>query len=760
MTELIVGGMTCGACAARIERRLNRLDGVTATVNYATGRAYFTSLGGRAPGELIGVIESTGYTASLPPSSQDDAGPRRARETRELGVRLAVCAPLAVAVIVLAMIPAAQFTGWQWVSLLLATPVAVWGAWPLHRAAWYGLGHAAATMDTLVSVGVAASFGWSVYALLAGGAGMSGMRMSFTFTFGAATSHTLYLEAAAGVTTAVLAGRYLEARAKDRSGAALSALAALGAKTVAVLRDGTEQRVPVAELMAGEEFVVRPGEKIAADGVVIDGSSAVDASLVTGESMPAEVGPADQVTGATVNMSGRLVVRATRVGADTLLAQIARLVSQAQGTKASAQRLADRVAAVFVPCVISLAVATLGFWSGTGLPAAAAWSAAVAVLVVACPCALGLATPTALLAAVGRGAELGILVKSAQALESARRIRGVVFDKTGTLTTGVMTIISITTADGVDEDEVLRLAGAVEDASEHPVGQAIARAAHGTLAPVTGFTVLPGAGARGTVDGRQVIVGSPRLFAELGLVVPAGLADAAAAAAAQARTVVLAGWDGTSRAVLAIADQLNPGSAAAVAQIRGLGLRPFLLTGDNERTAHAIAAQLDIPAEDVFAEISPDGKAGVIASIEAAGCPVAFVGDGVNDAPALAGASLGMAIGTGTDTAIGAADLTLIGGEPSAAADAVQLARATAAVIRANLVWACAYNVIALPAAALGYLNPLFAGVAMSASSLFVVTNSLRLRRFRPSPGVPCPSGGQRPDSAMSQERSLAEAGR
>jgi Cu+-exporting ATPase len=755
--------MTCGACAARIERRLNRLDGVTATVNYATGRAYLTSLGGREPGELIGVIESTGYAASLPPSPEDDGEPHSARETRELGVRLAVCAPLAVVVIVLAMIPASQFTGWQWVSLLLAAPVAVWGAWPLHRAAWYGLGHAAATMDTLVSVGVGASFGWSLYALLAGGAGMAGMRMSFVFTFGAATSHTLYLEAAAGVTTAVLAGRYLEARAKDQSGAAMRALTALGARTAAVLRDGAELRVPVTELMAGEEFVVRPGEKIAADGVVTDGSSAVDAALVTGESMPAEVGPGDRVTGATVNMSGRLVVRATRVGADTLLAQITRLVSQALATKASAQRLADRVAAVFVPCVISIAVATLGFWLGTGLPAAAAWSAAVAVLVVACPCALGLATPTALLAAVGRGAGLGILVKSAQALESARRVRGVVFDKTGTLTAGTMTVTAITTEAGVDEGEVLRLAGAVEDASEHPIGQAITRAAtvaHGTLPAVTGFTALPGAGVQGTVSGRQVTAGSPQLFADLGMTVPAALAAEAEAAAARARTVVLAGWGGHARAVLAIADRLKPNAAVAVARVRRLGLRPFLLTGDNEQTAQAVATQLAIPAEDVFAGVSPAGKAGVIASIQAGGCPVAFVGDGVNDAPALASASLGMAIGTGTDAAIGAADLTLTGSDPSAAADAIELARATASVIRANLVWACAYNVVALPAAALGYLNPLFAGIAMSASSLFVVTNSLRLRRYRPSTRGQEPASEHQRGGDRNPEPSLARASR
>ncbi len=770
MTELVVGGMTCGACAARIERRLNRLDGVAATVNYATGRAYVTSLGGRAPDELIGVIESAGYTAQLPSSQQDDARPRTASHTQELGVRLAVCAPLAAAVIVLAMVPAAQFTGWQWVSLLLAAPVAVWGAWPVHRAAWYGLGYAAATMDTLVSVGVAASFGWSVYALLAGGAGVSGMRMSFAFTFGAASSHTLYLEAAAGVTTAVLAGRYLEARARDRSGAALGALAALGAKTVAVLRDGIEQRIPVTGLAVGDEFVVRPGEKIASDGVVTGGSSAVDASLVTGESVPAEVGPGDQVTGATVNMSGRLVVRATRVGADTLLAQITRLVSDAQATKASAQRLADRVAAVFVPCVIALAITTLGFWSGTGLPAAAAWSAAVAVLVVACPCALGLATPTALLAAVGRGAELGILVKSARALESARRIRGVVFDKTGTLTAGAMTVAAVSTSPatgpGDDGDDgaalALVLAGAVEDASEHPIGQAIARAAAaqaGPLPPVDRFTALPGAGVQGRVGGRQVIVGSPRLFGVLGLAVPAGLATAADAAAARGRTVVLVCWDGRTRAILEIADQLKPHAATAIARIRDLGLRSYLLTGDNQQTARAVAAQLGIPAEDVFAGIGPEGKAGVIARIQASAGPVAFVGDGVNDAPALAGACLGMAIGAGTDVAIGAADLTLTGDDPSAAADAIRLARATTAVIRANLVWACAYNIVALPAAALGYLNPLFAAIAMSASSLIVVANSLRLRRYRPG-GRGEPPSVRPPGDAWQHRPSLAAVSR
>ncbi len=739
--ELVVGGMTCGSCAARIERRLNRLDGVAATVNYATGRAYFASLGGRDPGELIGVIESTGYTASRPAPPAPAGAPSADEETRALARRLAVCLPLAAAVIVLSMAPAAQFTGWQWVSLALAAPVAVWGAWPLHRAAWYGLGHGAATMDTLVSVGVGASFGWSVYALLFGGAGVTGMRMSFAFTFGQASGQTLYLEAAAGVTTAVLAGRYLEARARVRSGSALAALAALGAKTVAVLRDGVEQRVAVESLVAGDLFVVRPGEKIATDGVVAEGSSAVDASVVTGESMPSEVGPGDEVTGATVNMSGRLVVRATRVGSQTLLAQITRLVGQAQSTKASAQRLADRIAAVFVPCVIALATATLGFWLGVGLPAAAAWSAAVAVLVVACPCALGLATPTALLAAVGRGAELGILVKSAQALESAGRIRAVVLDKTGTLTTGVMTVHGVVTAGPAGsspapapaEDEVLRLAGAVEDASEHPIGQAIARFATerlGSLPPVTGFASLPGAGVRGTVDGFVVSVGSPRLFGELSLVVPPPLRAAADAAQEAGRTAVLVGWDGTAKAALVIADQLKPHADAAVAWVRDLGLRPVLLTGDNTRAALAVAAQLGIPAADVFAEVKPEGKVEVIQGLQADGVAVGFVGDGVNDAAALAQADLGMAIGAGTEAAIGAADLTLVSSDPLSIVSAIKLARATMAVIRANLAWASGYNLIAIPLAALGYLNPLFAGIAMSASSLFVVCSSLRLRRF------------------------------
>jgi len=724
--ELVITGMTCGACAARIERRLNRLDGVSATVNYATGRAYITSLGGRDATELIGVVNSTGYQADLPEESEEDPV-----EATDLGRRLAVCVPLTAVVIVLAMVPALQFTGWQWLSLLLAAPVTVWGAWPLHRTALAGLGHGAATMDTLVSLAVTASFGWSVYALLFGGAGVLGMRMPFAFTFSAASGMTVYLDAAAGVTTAVLAGRFLETRARRESVSALTALAALGAKTAAVLRDGAEHRVPASELAAGELFVVRPGEKIAADGVVAEGSSAVDASLVTGESMPAEVGPGDPVTGATVNMSGRLVIRATRVGADSLLAEITRLVTHAQATKARAQRLADRIAAVFVPCVISVAAATLGFWLGAGVPGAVAWSAAVAVLVVACPCALGLATPAALVAAVGRGAELGVLVKSARSLEHARRIRTVVLDKTGTLTTGTMTVTAIVTGPDTTEKDALRLAGAVEDASEHPIGQAIAREAGcqwGDLPSVTAFTTLPGAGVRGRVEDRDVTVGSPGLFTEI----PEILRSAVDEAGDDGGTAVLVGWDGRARAALVVADRLRPGAVGALERVRGLGLRIVLLTGDSERVARTIAAQLGISDDDVFAGIRPEGKAAIIRKLRDDGHPAAFVGDGVNDAAALGEAELSMAIGTGTDVAIGAADLTLVRGDPGGVADAIQLARATMTVIRTNLAWAFAYNVIAIPLAALGYLNPLFAGVAMSASSLIVVGNSLRLRRFTP----------------------------
>ncbi len=736
--ELVVTGMSCGACAARIERRLNKLDGVDATVNYATGRAYFASVGGREPGELIGVIESVGYGAAAPDPGPADPGAPDA-ETRDLGRRLAVCVPLALAVIVLAMVPAAQFTGWPWVSLLLAAPVAVWGAWPLHRTAWAGLGHGAATMDTLVSMAVVVSFGWSLYGLLTG-ADTASMSMGFAFTSFLSGQHPLYFDVAAGVPAAVLTGRYLEARARARSGAALTALAGMAAKTVAVLRDGTEQRVPVETLAADERFVVRPGEKIATDGVVTEGRSAVDASLVTGEATPAEVGPGDEVTGATLNMSGRLVVRATRVGGDTLLAQITRLVGEAQSTKASAQRLADRIAAIFVPCVITLAVVTLGFWLGAGVGGSAAGGAAVAVLVVACPCALGLATPMALLAAVGRGAELGILVKSARALEAARWVQMVVLDKTGTVTTGSMRLVAVTTVPGVGEDEALRRAGAVEDSSEHPIGLAIAREAAarlGGLRPATGFESWPGSGVRGIVDDRVVTVGSLDFFDRRSRPVSPVLRQAVADAGTEGQTAVLAAWDSgadrdEAQAVLVLADTLRPGAAEAVARIQRMGIRVALLTGDSERAAQAVAAQLRIAPENVLARVRPEEKASVIRGLQGDGLQVAMVGDGVNDAAALAQADLGLATGTGTDAAIGAADLTLVSSDPHAIADALVLARVTLSVIRANLAWAFGYNVIAIPMAALGFLNPLIAGLAMSVSSLVVSGNSLQIRRFRP----------------------------
>jgi Cu+-exporting ATPase len=737
--ELIIGGMSCNACATRIERRLNRLDGVAASVNYATERAYVTSLGGRGAADLIGVVRATGYTAALaaPPGSGDD--PDQPRPGRDLGRRLAVCLPLAVVVVVVSMVPAAQFTGWQWAALVLTVPVAGWGAWPFHRAAWLGLGHGAATMDTLVSLGIGTALAWSLAAMLFGPAGALGMKMPFTVTFSSAGGSTIYLDVAAGVAAAVLAGRYLESRAKTRSGAALAALAQLSARTVVALRDGGQVRIPAGELAAGEEFAVRPGERVATDGVIVSGRSTIENSVMTGESVPAEVGPGDEVTGSALNLSGALVVRATRVGPDTVLAQITSLVTQALASKAAAQRLADRVAAVFVPCVITVAVATLGFWLGAGLPAAAAASAAVAVLVVSCPCALGLATPTVLLAAIGRGAELGIGIRSAQALETAGRLGAVILDKTGTLTTAVMTLQEVITAPGADELEVLRLAGAVEDAPEntvaHPAGLAIARAATarvGELPAVTGFTSVPGAGVGGVAAGHEVVLGNLRFVSERGCPVPAALAAAAAAQEAAGRTAVLAGWDGEVRAVLAVSDTIRPGSAAAVARIRALGLSPVLLTGDSQGTALAVAAELGIPAERVFGGVRPDGKAQVIRELQAGGIAVAMVGDGVNDAAALAQADLGMALGTGTDAAIGAADLTLVAGDPQAIADALQLARATMAVAAGNLRWAFGYNVIAIPVAALGYLNPVFAGIAMAASSVLVVTSSLRLRRFRP----------------------------
>jgi P-type Cu+ transporter len=730
--ELAVGGMTCASCAARIEKRLNLLDGVSATVNYATERAYVTSAGGRHVGELITAIEAAGYTATLPQpaGNQPTELPERARDLRR---RLVVCVPLALPVVVLTMVPSLQFTGWQWSCLLLTVPVAGWGAWPLHQAAWAKLHHATATMDTLVSLGIAASFFWSCYALLFGGAGMTGMRMPFELRFGPVGMHTLYLDVAAGVTVSVLTGRFLEARAKDRAGSVLASLARLGAKTVCVLRDGVERRVSTDALVPGDAFVVRPGEKIATDGNVLEGCSAVDASLLTGESVPAEVGPGDHVTGGTLNQSGRLVVQASRVGAHTTLSQIVSLVTTAQTSKANAQRLADRLAAVFVPCVISLAVVTLGFWLGAGVPADDAWGASFAVLVVACPCALGLATTTALLAGTGRGAEMGILIRNMQALESARKVDAVLLDKTGTLTTGVMAVQQVFVTADADEKQVLRFAGAAEGYSEHPVGQAIARFA-GTRAELespAGFASLPGLGVSAEIGGHTVTCGSMRLLSDLAIAVPADLRRAAELAADRGFTVVLVAWDGQARGVLSVGDSLRPSAAAAVRELSELGARVMLVTGDNRRAAEAIAARVGLNTSDVFPETRPQDKVALVRGLQANGLQVAMVGDGINDAAALAQADLGMAIGSGTDVAIGAADITLVGGDLRAAAGAIRLARSTVRVIHANLTWAFGYNLVAIPLAALGYLNPLFAGVAMAASSLMVVGNSLRLRRHR-----------------------------
>jgi Cu+-exporting ATPase len=725
--EISIGGMTCASCAARIERKLNKLDGVEASVNYATEKARISYAGDLTPADLVKVVEDTGYTAELPQApeaSAEEAGD----PTRTLRQRLITATVLAVPVIALAMIPAWQFTYWQWLSLALAGPVVTYAAWPFHKAAWTNLRHGAATMDTLISLGVGAAFLWSLYALFLGTAGTPGMTHGFTFTIERmAGTGNLYLEVAAGVTTFILAGRYFEARSKRRAGAALRALLALGAKDVAVLRDGREVRVPTGELRNGDRFVVRPGEKIATDGVVEEGSSAVDASMLTGESVPVEVRPGDPVVGATVNAGGRLVVRATRIGSDTQLAQMAKLVEDAQNGKAEVQRLADRISAVFVPIVIALAVGTLGFWLGTGGGAGAAFTAAVAVLIIACPCALGLATPTALLVGTGRGAQLGILIKGPEVLESTRRVDTVVLDKTGTVTAGRMSLVSVHTAEDEDTAEVLRLAGALEHASEHPIAKAVVQAA-GEVPAVEDFRNVEGLGVQGVVDGHAVLAGRQKLLDEWSIGLDPALATAKEDAERQGRTAVLVAWDGKARGVLVVADTVKPTSKEAIEGLRGLGLRPVLLTGDNEAAARAVAAEVGI--DEVIAEVLPADKVDVVKRLQDSGRVVAMVGDGVNDAAALAQADLGLAMGTGTDVAIEASDLTLVRGDLRAAVDAILLSRRTLATIKGNLFWAFAYNVAALPLAALGLLNPMIAGAAMAFSSVFVVTNSLRLRTF------------------------------
>jgi Cu+-exporting ATPase len=721
--ELPITGMTCASCANRIERRLNKLDGVSASVNYATEKATVDyDPVTTAPEQLVGAVEAAGYHAVLP--AAEPAGAEPADELAPLRTRLLVSALLSLPVLLVSMIPALQFDNWQWLALNAATPVVLWGAWPFHKAAWANLKHGTATMDTLISLGVLAAWLWSLYALIIGDAGMPDMRMGFDLIpEQGAGSNEIYLETAAVVTTFILAGRYFEARAKRRAGAALTALLELGAKDVAILdADGTERRIPIEQLKPGDRFVVRPGEKVATDGVVEEGRSAVDMSLLTGESVPVEVEPGTEVAGATVNAGGRLVIRATKVGADTALAQIAKLVTDAQSGKAPVQRLADRVSGIFVPIVIGLAVATLGFWLGTGESATFAFTAAVAVLIIACPCALGLATPVALMVGTGRGAQLGLLIKGPEILESTRKVDTIVLDKTGTVTTGKMTLVDVI-AD--DRREALRLVGALEHASEHPIARAIAAAANSD-AQVESFTNREGLGVEGIVDGHAVVAGRPQLLAEWAVEVPqAALKEAEA----KGHTAVAAAIDGEFAAVFAVADTVKPTSAEAVARLKALGLRPVLLTGDNQATARAVAAEVGI--DEVIAEVLPAEKAEVVERLQAEGRVVAMVGDGVNDAPALAQADLGLAIGTGTDVAIEASDLTLVSGDLRAAADAIRLSRATLRTIKQNLAWAFGYNVAALPLAAVGLLNPVIAGAAMAFSSVSVVMNALRLRRFR-----------------------------
>jgi Cu+-exporting ATPase len=718
--DLPIEGMTCGACAARIERGLNRLDGVaSASVNLAAERAtvvYDPEVTGHPA--FAEKVSALGYAVGRDPDAADPAGAAR--------TRLVAAAVLTGPVLVLAMFPALQYPGWAWLAAVLATPVVLWAGAGFHRAALAGLRHRTATMDTLVSLGTLAAWGWSVAALLATGPGDPAP--------GEPGGTHVYFEVAAIIVVLVLFGRWLESRARSRSGQALRRLLELGTGTAMVLRDGAEVAVPVEAVVAGDRFVVRPGQKLATDGVVTEGRSSVDRSLLTGESVPVEVGPGDEVTGATVNQEGRLVVRATRVGADTALAQIVRLVEAAQGSKAPVQRLADRVAGVFVPVVLGIAALTLAGWLVTGHTAAEAVSAAVAVLIVACPCSLGLATPTAVMVGTGRGAQLGILIRGAEVLERTGKATVALLDKTGTVTEGRMSLAGVAAGDGVDPDRLLALAASLEDASEHPVARAVADGARDrglALSPAETFTNLPGQGVAGRVGGHELLVGSTRLLEGRGWAVPAAVQDAADAARAAGRIAVVAGWDGRARGVLAVADQVKPGSRAAVERLRALGLETVLLTGDHQATASTVAGELGV--DGVAAELLPADKVAEVRRRQQAGQVVAMVGDGVNDAPALAQADVGVALGGGTDVAVEASDLTLVGGDPGGVADAVALSRETYATIKQNLFWAFAYNVAAIPLAALGRLNPIVAAAAMSLSSVFVVGCSLQLRGFTPA---------------------------
>jgi P-type Cu+ transporter len=712
--ELRIGGMTCASCATRIGKHLNELDGVDASVNFVTENASVLIADGAATiGELIAQVEAIGYTATAAsPAEPDGEAPRDCEAGEFLRARVLTSTVLAIPVLLVSMVRAWHFGSWQWVAFALATPIVVWGAFPFHRATIINARHGAATMDTLVSLGVLASYVWSCYALVWGG--------------------QVYFEAACLVTVFLLAGRYFEARAKRRSGAALQALLTMGAKRASVLRGNDEVLTPITQLLVGDRFVVRPGEKIATDGVVEEGESSIDTSLLTGESAPVDVRPGRHVVGATVNAGGRLVVRATRVGNETALAQMAALVTAAQSGKAPVQRLADRVSAVFVPVVMGLAVATSVGWLASGSRPSAALTAGVAVLIIACPCALGLATPTALLVATGRGAQLGILIKGPQILESTRQVDTVVLDKTGTLTTGEMGLVDVVTVPGISERETLVAAGSLEHASQHPIARAIAAAARervGSLSTPESFETLQGLGVRGTIDGHSILVGRESLFIQHGLQIPSELHVAGEAAEMRGHTVVFLGFDGDTRAALVVSDSVKQTSAAAISQLRALGLAPVLLTGDHERAARAVGREVGI--DEVVAGVLPKDKLAAIRSLQAQGRVVAMVGDGVNDAPALAQADLGIAMGNGADAAIEASDLTLVRGDPRAVPDAIQLSRATLRTIKANLGWAFGYNVVGIPLAAAGYLSPAVAGAAMALSSLAVVSNSLRLRHFR-----------------------------
>ncbi|WBU39394.1 heavy metal translocating P-type ATPase [Homoserinibacter sp. YIM 151385] len=767
--------MTCASCATRIERKLNRLPGVEASVNYATEKARVRGSGesaGALPDEaaLIAAVASAGYRATIPappeetPDAADagDAGDAGSaaedEETRVLRRRLVISAALALPVLLLSMVPALQFENWQWLALTLAAPVAVWGAWPFHRAAAVNLRHGAATMDTLISVGVLAALGWSLYALFLGDAGMPGMHMTFTLLGRPeAGASEIYLEVAAVVTVFILAGRYAEARAKRSSSAALRALLELGAKDAAVLRDGVERRIPIAQLQVGDRVVVRPGERIPSDGLVVEGASAIDASMLTGESAPVEVEAGSRVVGATNNIGGRLLVEITRIGADTELARIRRLMVEAQTGKAQVQRLADRISAIFVPVVIGLAVIAFAAWALGGAPLEIAFTAAVTTLIIACPCALGLATPTALLVGTGRGSQLGILIRGPQVLEQTKRIDTIVLDKTGTVTEGRMSVSAVVPAPGIERDRLLALAAGVEDGSEHPVARAIVQEAGAGFPTAADFASHAGMGVQGVVDERLVVAGRPAWIGEHWSIELGGLAAEAARLEDDGATVIAVAADGVPLGLVAVADTVKPTSAAAIAELRRLGIRPVLVTGDNAGAAAAVARELGI--EEVRAGVTPAGKLDAIRELQAAGRVVAMAGDGVNDAAALAAADLGLAMGGGTDAAIAASDITIVGDDLLLVADAIRLARRTLRVIQGNLFWAFAYNVAAIPVAMLALLSPVLAGAAMAASSVLVVLNSLRLRRFRAT-GAPEVARAVRPTGSDRDAAPLYETGR